>query len=108
MQKQSTKHATARHSAPDFDEAVGFAVLNVPLPFGVAVFGLINDVVVDELPPLRPLRVLLLVSVAVRPVALVYVEFVEKLQPETKLITAHLKFQPALCLKGLQIADLAQ
>ena len=56
--KHSVKHATARRPAPDLDETVSFAVLNVSPPFGVAVFGLIEDVV-DELPSLRPLRVLL-------------------------------------------------
>jgi hypothetical protein len=53
---------------------------------------------VDELPSLR---VLLLVSVAVRPVAFVHVEIVEELRLETKLTTVRSKFQPALRSKGI-------
>jgi hypothetical protein len=105
MKSTMSNKPAVRHPTPNFDEAVGFAVLNVPLPSGAAVFGLIEDVV-DELPSLRPLRALLLVSIAVRPVAFALVEFVEELRPETKLTTAHLKFQPALRLKGLQITNL--
>lgn len=56
---------------------------------------------VDELPSLRPLRVLLFVSVAVMPVTFVHVEFVEELRPETKLPTARLKFQSASWLEVL-------
>ena len=64
---------------------------------------------VDELPSLR---VLLLVSVAVRPVAFVHVEFVEELRPETKIDNRALEVSASIALKGdykgLQITGLLQ
>jgi hypothetical protein len=64
-------------------------VPDISVPLAVAVFELIVDVVIDGLPTVVPLRVVLLVSVTVRPVAFVHVELVDDFRPETKFTRAH-------------------
>jgi hypothetical protein len=104
---------SVRRPAPDFNEAVVFGVFQLILPAvkyraQVAVIELISEVIVDELPPVIPQRVVLLVNVAVRPIALVHVEFVDELRPTTKFTIAHRGSQLMACFKAMRFTNLVQ
>lgn len=56
---------------------------------------------VEELPSLRPLIVLLLVSVAIRPVAFVHVEFVGGIAAGNKIDNRALEVSASIALEGI-------